>query len=68
MIDRWVGGMTWRDCNIWFMTSLNFEQEDQLYSSSWGGGMNWFSTYPENHLEVRKICLECGQRPFGCNC
>ena len=36
--DRWVGGMSWRDCNIWFFTSINIEQEEQIYTRSWGGG------------------------------
>ena len=67
--DRWVGGMSWRDWNIWFFTSINIEQEEQLYTRSWGGGMKWFSNGSmENHLEVRQICLKCGQRPNACNC
>jgi len=39
----------------WFQTDA-----DSMYSGSRTG---W-----STHLEVREICLECGQRPFACDC
>ena len=71
-LSRWFGGSAWTDSGLFYNDrALDVDYEDEHRLQSWLGGTTcWDSDESalDNHLDVRTVCLGCGEIPDACGC